>query len=123
MKSKWEENPSDYFFEAFVLNVIGELPADRQDEMRSYFKTSGDDWHQGVKAAIHLSQTIEVAILDLWYRNRDIAKANNETYSPEAFAEDFIEHYFVDDSKVDVWEGDALEGAKRRIAAHQAANK
>ena len=65
---------------------------------------------------LHLSETIEIAIWDLWIRNSANAELHGWDYHPWHFAQDFARNYVADDSRVDIWEGDALEQAKARIA-------
>jgi len=64
-----------------------------------------------------LSDTIDVAILDLWYRNREHFAGDDGVIDADWFANIFIDEYYKEGSKVDVWPEGALEAAKMRIAA------
>lgn len=123
-----EDRPIELFFEFFVVDVLEALPAATSkavSEFAAQFPTafnSAPDWRAGVKEALNLSQTIEVAILDLWYINRKKAVLDGWSYHPWHYAMNFVEKYFEEGSKVDVWEGDALELAKSRIALERRIN-
>ena len=117
-----EARPLDFFFEMFVLDVLGELPQTTQRALAELVFSHGafgaidGDWRRGVREGFHLSPTIEVAILDLWYRNRSGAAAAGWVLHPWHFAALFLDNYFADGSQVDVWQGNALELARERIA-------
>jgi hypothetical protein len=70
-----------------------------------------------------LSETFEVAVLDLWYRNSKIAADRGEILLVRDFAELFVDNCFLDDSQIDVWGPGALEAARARIAAAEALSK
>lgn len=115
-----EYSPTDIFFENFILDTIGHLPKEKSEQIRqidlaSIFKTDSTDWKEITKEVLHLSDTVEIAILDLWYKNQSVLKVQGEEYQPLDFAKDFISNYFKEDSQVDIWEGDNLEQAKERI--------
>ena len=120
---RYKQNPIYLLFESFVLDTIGYLPRERSIGIQSMnlqkvFKTTAVEWHAVLRETLHMSETIDIAILDLWYRNQDIAGAKGITYSPEQFAVNFTDEYMKEGSQVDVWPPGALEAAKRRIAAH-----
>ncbi len=123
---RYAKQPINLLFEAFVLDVIGHLPdAKRQTlqamNLQKVFSTQASEWRGVLRETLHLSDTIEVAILDLWYRNRDVLRKQGQEYDPVAFSQDFADHYFADDSKVDMWPDGALDAAKKRIADYRAA--
>jgi hypothetical protein len=123
---RYAKQPINLLFEAFVLDVIGHLPdAKRQTlqamNLQKVFNTQASNWRAALRETLHLSDTIEVAILDLWYRNRDALRKQGQEYDAVAFSQDFADNYFADDSTVDVWPDGALDAAKKRIADYQAA--
>jgi hypothetical protein len=122
---RYRASPVDFFFEQYILDVLGELPAARSHEIQAMnlqkiFKTRSNDWHDSVRETLHLSGTINIAILDLWYRNQDIARTKKVKYPPQQFAMDFVDEYMKDGSQVDVWGPGALVAAKARIAQQRA---
>lgn len=123
---RYAKNPVAFFFESYILNVIGHLPPDRSDKIQSMnlqkvFKTEAREWKEVVRETLHLSKTIDVAILDLWYTNQDLAAQRKVEYTPLAFAQDFTDQYEKDGSKVDVWPPGALAAAQSRVAARKSA--
>jgi hypothetical protein len=123
---RYKQNPVYILFESYILDVIGHLPEDRSRKLQSMnlqkvFKTKASEWRSVLRETLALSSTIDVAILDLWYRNQDLAKAQAVEYTPEHFAVSFTDEYIKDGSQVDVWPSGALEAAKARIEARRAA--
>ncbi|WP_248358071.1 hypothetical protein [Anaeromyxobacter oryzae] len=113
----------DTLFATYVLDVIGHLTPEKErsvmsmaPKLRQALGTTATEWRAVVAEALHLSATIDIAILDLWHTNGDAAKAAGTTLTPDAFAGMFVEEYSKDGSRVDVWPGDALDRAKARIA-------
>ena len=74
-----------------------------------------------MRETLHLSNTIDIAILDLWYSNQDLAAQRGIEYSPMMFAQEFTDQYQKEGSKVDVWPPGALEKARARIQARKPA--
>jgi hypothetical protein len=120
---RYKDNPVYYFVERLVIDTIEGLPAELQDEIAQTIRTDMNGWRGKVKELATLSDTFEVAVLDLWYRNSKIAADRGEILSARAFAELFVDNYFLDDSQIDVWGPEALEAAKARIAAAESLSK
>lgn len=124
---RYKDNPVYLFFENYILDVIGQLPSEKSKSIQTMnlqkvFKTKATEWHESLREALGLSPTIDFAILDLWYRNQDIAHAQGIDYHAQQFAMNFTDEYMKDGSQVDLWPSGALEAAKQRIAAHRAQN-
>jgi hypothetical protein len=117
---RYKDNPVYYFVERLVIDTIEGLPLDLQDEIAQTIRTDVKGWRGEVKELATLSETFEVAVLDLWYRNSKIAADRGEILLARDFAELFVDNYFLDDSQIDVWGPGALEAAKARIAAAEA---
>jgi len=123
---RYAKNPIAFFFESYILDVIGHLPPERSEKIQSMnlqkvFQTGAREWREVVRETLHLSNTIDIAILDLWYTNQDLAAQRRVEYTPLAFAQDFSDEYEKDGSKVDVWPPGALASAQARIAARKSA--
>ena len=131
-----EGRPLEFFFVMYVLDVIEELPDQSRNALAEFFKkhpticeevlefgtmlkgqACGDDWRPGSK----LSDTIETAIWDLWTRNSSIAREKGVEYHPRQFALGFVDNYYAEGSRVDVWEGNALAEARQRISLYREA--
>ena len=121
-----EERPLDLFFELLIIDVLGYLPEKTESVIEefskkhpTFFEPTNGNWREYVIKTLELSNTINIAILDLWYRNSENAKNSDWEYHPWHYAMNFIENYFAEDSKVDVWEGNALEEAKQLIREYE----
>jgi hypothetical protein len=111
----YAENPADYFFELFVIDTIEPLPREQADWVATTIKADKEQWRVKIKSILTLSDTIEIAILDLWYRNSEIARSKGMEYTITSFAQDFVDNYWAEGSLVDVWAPGALEDAEERI--------
>jgi hypothetical protein len=117
-----QQNPLAFFFEMYVVDVLNKLPKDTIAALAEFsskhpalFAGYGGDWRQFVAQESHLSDTIDVAIWDLWIRNSKTAKQDGWDAHPWFYAQLFSQNYLADESRVDVWEGNALKEAKQRI--------
>lgn len=124
LSERYRRSPINIFFEALILDVLGKLPREREAAIESMklqqvLGTTAVTWREAVRETLSLSNTIDIAILDLWYVNSEAARKSGVDYEPEHFARDFADKYFEEGSRVDVWPGDALQQAKFRIARHQ----
>ncbi len=119
------EKPLDFFFEMFIVDVLEQFPdsslkafEDFSQEF-DFFSSADGNWRKFVKSELHLSDTIEVAIWDLWLKNSEKAQADGWTYHPWHYAQNFSEKYIADDSKVDVWTDETLAEAKALIEEYR----
>jgi hypothetical protein len=120
---RYRDNPVYYFVERLVIDTIEGLPVELQDEIAQTIRTDRAGWREKVKELATLSETFEVAVLDVWYRNSQIAADQGEPLSAHDFALLFVDNYFLDDSQIDVWGPGAIEAAKARIAAAEAEDR
>ncbi len=121
---RYAKDPIAFYFESYILTVIGHLPPDRSDKIQSMnlqkvFRTEAREWKEVVRETLHLSKTVDIAILDLWYTNQELAAQRQVEYTPLAFAQDFNDKYQKAGSKVDVWSPGTLAAAQARIAARK----
>lgn len=117
---RYKENPINLFFESYIRDVIGFLSEERSEgiqgmNLQKVFNTKSQDWRQVIRDVLHLSDTVDIAIQDLWYRNREHFRDDAGRPDPIWFSQVFADKYMEDDSKVDVWPPGALEAAKERI--------
>jgi hypothetical protein len=108
-------------FENYVLEVLGRLPADIVGKMQrldlpNVLKTQATDWKAAIKETLHLSETIEIAIWDLWYTNQGVAQRTGVKLTGEEFAMGFVDNFLKEGSQVDVWTQETLAAAKERIS-------
>ncbi|MEM7084210.1 MAG: hypothetical protein AAF465_15885 [Pseudomonadota bacterium] len=119
---RYKESPIYLFFEDFILDSIGELDTQQSKKNQALhlyrvFNVAEGDWRDVVATALGLSNTIHIAINDLWIRNKEITGKNGQRYHPLAFAQDFTDQYMREGSVVDVWTEETLKAAEERLAA------
>lgn len=118
----------DVFFKSFILDTLRLLPIEKKRmiegmNLDKVFSTDHGDRKKTTKEVLNLSDTIEVAIKYLWLRNSDIAKNNGNELNVDEFTNLFIENYYAEDSKIDIWENEShLNHAKQRIAESNVAD-
>ena len=118
------QKPMGVILASFVLDIIGALPEGQDARLESMdlyrvFGLPHCHWRQAVASTLHLQDTFPIAVLDLWYKNSDIALATGQSYSAQKFAMDFVDQYFAPNSKVDQWPPGTLEQARAFVASRQ----
>ena len=122
---RYKDRPVYLFFEKYVLDIIGELGEDKIKvldglNLHQIFGTQASDWRGVIEEALQLSQTIQIAILDQWYLYVDKKRDQGEEPDADKFTHEFVDAYFEEGSRIDVWKDSAeLEAAKQRILMAQ----
>ncbi len=121
---RYKDKPVYLFFENLVLDIIGELSVEKRkvlDELnlQFIFGSKAHNWQEVIRETLQLSNTLDVAVLNEWYRNLD--GELDAVYPARKFAEHFVDAYFAPDSTIDVWNEASLENARQRIEEHQLA--
>lgn len=119
-EKRYEENPSFLFFEYYILNTIGLISKEKYDEINNLeinqmFGTEKKEWTEIVIEVFKLSNTIDFAILDLWFINRANLLKQNIEYSPLEYSINFVDEYYKKDSKIDKWTEESIKMAALRI--------
>lgn len=117
---RYESQPIYLFFEDLILAVLGFLGVadyERLERMELWrvFGLERSSWSAAVRAQLNLSETIDIAIRDLWIRQSEAQARQGRQYHPLAFAQDFVDQFYAEGSEVDVWPPGALERAGARI--------
>jgi hypothetical protein len=116
----YDGNVVNLVFESYVLDVIDELPQHLGERVQKLslhqvFDTRSETWQEALAEVLQFSDTLNVAILDAWYRLLEINDRQGGKCDPVRFARSFVERFFAENSDVDVWTPDTLEEARRRI--------
>lgn len=124
LDSRYKDTPVYIFFENYVLDIIGALAPEKQDilqglELQKIFGTQAQAWKDVVREALHLSSTIDIAILYQWYKTVDANTALDTQIDPAQFSKEFVDNYFHENSQIDVWDEESLTKAKALIRRHQ----
>ena len=117
---RYKENPSDFFFEMFVIDTISPLSTESAAWLAETIQCPLEEWRTKTRSILKLSETIEIAILDLWYRNDEISRKQGISLEAHEFSMLFVDNYYAENSLIDQWESGALDAAKQRIAAYKA---
>ena len=72
-----------------------------------------------IRETLHLSDTIDIAIQDLWYQNRGAFMDNKGQFDTYLFSQVFTNEFMEDGSMLDVWPPGELDAAKERIRCAQ----
>jgi len=117
---RYKANPIYLIFECYIEDTVGHLPEVKskalQDmNLQKVFKTKATDWRAVIRETLHLSDTIDIAIQDLWYQNRGAFMDENGRADTYVFSQVFTDELMEDGSILDVWPPGALDAAKKRI--------
>ena len=120
LADRYKEKPAYILFENYILDTLGLIDAEKRSRLQALdiqrrFGTKAYVWREAVHEFLGLSDTIDIAILDLWHKNSDIAQEKGVEYSPEDFARNFVDEFYREGSKVDIWPDDALQLASQRV--------
>ena len=121
---RYKANPIYLIFECYIEETIGHLPEVKSQTLKEMnlqkvFKTKAADWKAVIRETLHLSATIDIAILDLWYQNRYDFMDNKGQFDTYLFSRVFTNEFMKDGSMLDVWPPGALDAAKERIRCTQ----
>lgn len=70
---RYRDNPVYFFVEQLVIDTIEGIPPELQEWIAQIVRTDVSHWRDRIKEVSTLSETFEIAVLDLWYRNSEIA--------------------------------------------------
>ncbi len=125
---RYKEAPVLLFFENYILDVLGKLPHEKQNtlqeiDLQRVFGTRATAWKDVVREVLQLSSTIDLAILDEWYKAIEAAEQQAGDIDAHRFCQAFVDAYFAENSTLDVWDEASLLKARERVHRHQMAEK
>ena len=125
---RYKDTPVYLFFEKYILNVIGCLAADKQDilkniNLQEIFNTRSTNWQDVVCEVLHLSSTIDIAIMYQWHLYLEKMQDTAEEVDAVKFSKQFVDDYFSEDSDIDIWTDESLMQAKKYIQENQLLQK
>lgn len=99
---RYEGKPFLKLVDAFVLDCIGELDSSQDQLLKELtpkfqktFKMDGT-WQEIVISQLRFPPDIGNSILDLWTKNREIAKRHGQELKPMEFVEMFVAQNITD---------------------------
>ena len=82
----------------YVLDCIGELPAEGQEAFREVVQKAlggDDDWKETVRRQLELGDQLDDHLKEMWVQNQEIFRKAGKTLSPEQFARMVVDKNFV----------------------------
>lgn len=122
---RYKDRPAYIFFEKYVMDIIGELNEEKLAvleglDLQQVFGTQNTEWRKVIEEALQLSKTIEIAVLDEWYKYADQLREQDIEPDPKTFTLQFVDSYFAEGSMIDVWpDQESLSAAIKRIESFQ----
>ncbi len=122
--ARYQKTPVYLFFEKYILDIIGELSEDKeailqQINLQATFNTKQSAWKDVIREVLHLSSTIDIAILYQWYKTLEEHQAQGTNADSDIFCKKFVDAYFEESSAIDVWTEETLSTAKTLILENQ----
>ena len=96
---RYRGRPLLVVLENYVLAAIGELPAERHAGVGQIVQRvfgGGDDWMQTVREQLHLSDSLDESLRQMWVRNQEIARQNAVPLHPVQFAKMVADQNFAE---------------------------
>ncbi|HTU67514.1 MAG TPA: hypothetical protein VMF52_16310 [Steroidobacteraceae bacterium] len=118
---RYRDNPEVIFIEMYVHDTIAPLPPEFVACIAERLGCTEETWRETVQAASKLSNTFDIAVLDLWYRNAEIARSQGFELIPLEFSRMITDNYMAHDTQIDVWLPGAFDAAVERIKRAQGA--
>lgn len=109
----------DMLFKKYILQELGELPIEDYQKLNelqlfSVYNRPPENWNVTLFNILNFSETLNIAIWSSWINHQ-----RYEDKSVEEFADGFVQDYFADDSRIDIWEEGQLEAAQRLIQEYR----
>jgi hypothetical protein len=94
---RYRGKPLLILLENYVLDCIGCLPKDKEPTIASLVQRvygGRDDWKATLRSTLHLGDSLDKNLRQMWARNQDLARQANETLLPEDFARMVVDQNF-----------------------------
>jgi hypothetical protein len=95
---RYHRRPLVLVLESYVLDCIGELPADRSETVAELVQSvfGGDrDWKRTIRQQLRIPDTLDDSLRDMWARNQEIARENTYDLHPVQFAKMVVDKNFA----------------------------
>lgn len=95
--SRYEGKPLLILLENYVLDCIECLPKDKASTITAMVQRvygGGDDWKATLRATLHLDDSLDGNLRQMWDRNQEIAGQANQSLLPEDFARMVVDQNF-----------------------------
>jgi hypothetical protein len=95
---RYKGRPLLIILENYILDCIGALEPETQQRVQASVRHvfGGDsDWKRTVRSVLHLEESFDAQIEQMWQRNQQIAAANKVTLHPVQFAKMLCDQNFT----------------------------
>ena len=105
LDARYAKNPFDRFCDAYVLWIIGELPAHLERKLQDIYtmpgfkeslKSKAETWQQAVEVIMIISPDVQRAVTVLWEKWKRKQEEHNAPPLPMEFATMFVDANFSD---------------------------
>ena len=103
-----QESNSDYdryagkpllaLLESYVLECIGQLPSEKETALIQIVQRvygGGSDWKATLRSVLHLDDSLDESLRQMWTKNQDIAHQAGVRLSPEEYARMVVDQNFA----------------------------
>jgi len=95
---RYENRPLLMILENYVLDCIGELPAERQQGTTSVVQQvfgGGEDWKKTMREVLHLGDSVDEHLRQMWEQNKIAAQVAGEELHPVQYAKMIVDSNFA----------------------------
>jgi len=96
---RYQGRPLLIVLENYILDCIGKLPAESSDKLSRLMQEAlggGPDWKQTIREMLHLEDSLDQQLRELWTKNEAIAKQDGIELHPVQFAKMVADENFSD---------------------------
>ena len=95
--ARYEGRPLLVILENYVLDCIGALPLDKQQEVAAVVQRvwGGTDWKASVRRELELPDSLDDHVRELWRRTREIDRQNGTELHFVQFAKMYVDANFA----------------------------
>jgi hypothetical protein len=94
---RYAEKPLLILLENYVLDCIGVLTPDKQASIAQIVERvygPGPDWKRTLRATLHLDDSLDESLRELWVKNQQIASDAGQSLQPVDFARMIVDENF-----------------------------
>lgn len=105
LEARYKDKPFDRFCDAYILQVIGELPPHLEQHLQHIYTIPGfkeamkfeaETWQKAVETGLSITPEVQRAIKDLWEKCKKKQAEHHAPPLPMEFATMFVDANFSD---------------------------
>ena len=94
---RYKGKPLLLLLENYVLDCIGCLPTNKIPTITGMIQRiygGGEDWKATLRSTLHLHESLDENLRQMWVHNQELAQQANQTLPPEDFARMVVDQNF-----------------------------